>query len=135
MTYLERRLHAEDLKRSIAQLHGIPNLSSHLICDSLGSPITVHRIGDQGLCGPFDSKKKFLDFLTEVVEDTRKDNPLYQKDHAIRFTYSDLHLSNLVLQSGRLSGIIDWENAGFKLEYWEFTRTIWVAKGTRSWSR
>lgn len=39
------------------------------------------------------------------------------------FTHSDLHRTNIFVRQGRLSGIIDWEHAGFKPEYWRYTNS------------
>lgn len=36
-----------------------------------------------------------------------------------------MSMSNLLVERGQLSGIIDWEHAGFKPEYWEYTRAVW----------
>ncbi|EDN94481.1 hypothetical protein SS1G_10355 [Sclerotinia sclerotiorum 1980 UF-70] len=41
--------------------------------------------------------------------------------HQSVFTHSDFHYSNLLVDQGRFCGIIDWECADFKPEYWEFT--------------
>lgn len=29
------------------------------------------------------------------------------------------------MEQGRLSGIVDWESAGFRPEYWEFTKCFY----------
>lgn len=128
MTYEERENLWQDVGQSISQYRRIPNKSEHLICNTLGGPITDHRINDIPL-GPYNSKMDFLNYLTEGIEELTKKRPLstlYEKEHDVIFTHSDLHLSNLLVRSGRLSGIIDWENAGFRPEYWEYTRTIWA---------
>ncbi|KAL3442965.1 hypothetical protein BJX65DRAFT_298602 [Aspergillus insuetus] len=41
------------------------------------------------------------------------------------FTHSDLHPTNLLLENGRLSAIVDWESAGFRPEYWELTKATY----------
>lgn len=50
-------------------------------------------------------------------------NALY-KPHKIVFTHSDLHHSNIFVSRGQLSCIVDWVHAGFKPEYWEYTRGL-----------
>ena len=128
MTYEERNQLAKDLGKYISQYRRIPNNSKYLICNSAGGPVTDHRTEPLEPCGPYNSKADFLDCLTEGLEDIRNDRPisvLYEKDHQICFTHSDLHLSNLLIREGRLSGIVDWENSGFKPEYWDYTRAVW----------
>lgn len=56
---------------------------------------------------------------------------LYEKEHEIYFTHADLHLSNLMVQEGRLRALIDWEHAEFKLELWEYTKALWPSKGNK----
>ncbi|EQL38834.1 hypothetical protein BDFG_00360 [Blastomyces dermatitidis ATCC 26199] len=133
MTYEERRQLAIDVGSCISQYRQIKNdyAQKHLICDTLGGPITDHRTDDRGFCGPYNSKPEFLDDLTEDLESIRTERPLsylYEKQHEVCFTHSDLHLSNLLVHRGRLCGIIDWENAGFKPEFWEYTRIVWGYK-------
>jgi thiamine kinase-like enzyme len=47
------------------------------------------------------------------------------------FTHADLHPSNILIDRGRLSGIVDWECAGFYPEYWEFTKLMYGAERFR----
>ncbi|EZF12949.1 hypothetical protein H112_06492 [Trichophyton rubrum D6] len=35
-------------------------------------------------------------------------------------------MTNLFVTGGRLSGVVDWENAGFKPEYWEYIQAMWA---------
>ncbi|KKZ65229.1 hypothetical protein EMCG_08938 [[Emmonsia] crescens] len=140
MTYEERRQLAIDLGGYISQYRRIQNHSGrkHLICDTLGGPITDHRTDDRGLCGPYNSKTEFLNDLTEDLESIRTEIPLsylYEKKHELCFTHSDLHLSNLLVRRGRLCGIIDWENAGFEPEFWEYARIVWGYKSNHRLAR
>ncbi|KAK2768758.1 hypothetical protein FQN54_000614 [Arachnomyces sp. PD_36] len=127
MTYEERDQLAKDLGKCIYQYRRIPNDNKYLICDSVGGPVTDHRTDEPS--GPYKSKADFLDYFTEDLGDARNKRPisvLYDKEHQVCFTHSDLHLSNILVSSGQLSGIVDWENSGFKPEYWEYTRAIWA---------
>ncbi|KAL2788030.1 hypothetical protein BJX66DRAFT_340646 [Aspergillus keveii] len=84
--------------------------------------------------GPFKSEDDFNEHLTsplgesfsEVVD--RKNLPVRQHTRSF-FTHSDLHHSNLLVENGRLSGIVDWESAGFRPEYWEFTKAMYGTTG------
>ncbi|PGH15016.1 hypothetical protein AJ79_02698 [Helicocarpus griseus UAMH5409] len=130
MTYEERRQLAKDLGKCISQLRSIPNKNKNALCDTTGGPLTDHRLDeDLDPWGPYNSKTEFLDEVTAGLEDQRGQPPLsylYEKDHDICFTHSDLSLSNLFVERGRLTGIIDWEHAGYKPEYWEYTRAVWT---------
>jgi hypothetical protein len=129
LTYEERHQIAKDLAKCISQWRKIPNTSPHFLCDTLGGPFNNHRMAGIEPRGPFNSMSEFLDFLTKDVEFARTEIPsisaLYKKKYEACFTHSDLHPTNIIIQQGRLSGIVDWEHASFKPEYWEYTRAIW----------
>ena len=134
MTYEERNQLAKDLWKCISQYRRIPNENKYLICDTVGGPVTDHRTHTLEPCGPYNTEVDFLNHLTKGLEDERNTPPislLYDKKHQICFTHSDLHLSNLLVQGGRLSGIVDWENSGFKPEYWDYTRAVWAYMSDR----
>lgn len=132
MTYEERQQVAKKLGECISQLRRIPNKNKKALCDTEGGPLTDHRLEYMDRWGPYDSKIQFLDDLTSGLQSYREKPPisyLYEKDHEVVFTHSDLSLSNLFVERGQLSGIIDWEHAGFKPEYWEYTRAVWSDMG------
>ncbi|PYI13779.1 kinase-like protein [Aspergillus violaceofuscus CBS 115571] len=45
------------------------------------------------------------------------------------YTHNDLTHVNIMVQNGKLSGIIDWEAAGYYPVWWEYTRTIVTSEG------
>ncbi|KAM5447492.1 hypothetical protein MaudCBS49596_006003 [Microsporum audouinii] len=135
-TWEERKQIGKDLAKWIAEMRRIPNKSKFLIADTLGGPISDHRFSEE-LWGPFNKVSDFTDRLTRDVfsKKPRHETPLsylYERKHDVCFTHSDLHISNLYVTRGRLTGIVDWENAGFKPEYWEFTRSLWTCAGSYS---
>lgn len=133
MTYEEREQLARDLGKCVSQIRRIKNHNKHLICDTLGGAITDHRLDDIPL-GLYDSEAAFSDYLIKGLESRKGERPLsalYEKEHKICFTHSDLDLSNLLVQDGKLTGIVDWENAGFKPNYWEYTKALWPYMGQR----
>ncbi|EIM84492.1 kinase-like protein, partial [Stereum hirsutum FP-91666 SS1] len=53
--------------------------------------------------------------------------------HAIVFTHGDLWHHNIMVHDGHITGIIDWEYAGWLPEYWEYTTIMrWT---TFPWSK
>ncbi|GMF71415.1 hypothetical protein AFCA_001089 [Aspergillus flavus] len=78
---------------------------------------------------PLDSD--FNAFLVHsYVSKETKDKIAAVHAHPYRsvFTHADLHPSNILIDRGRLSGIVDWECAGFYPEYWEFTKLMYGAE-------
>lgn len=130
MSYTERNRFADDLGFYVAQLEKIPNTAPFLFCNTLGGPIIDHRIPD-GSGGPFHYESDFNNHLTshlgcspaEIVGEQN-----LRHDHRSCFTHSDFHCTNLLVDRGRLSGIVDWECAGFMPEYWEFTKAMYSAR-------
>ncbi|EEP82714.1 predicted protein [Uncinocarpus reesii 1704] len=136
MTYEERAQFAKDLGKCISEYRQIPSShnTNHEICDTLGGAFRDNRMGG-GLHGPFDSKIDFLNYLSPgrlaALRDELPLSALYRNNHRIVFSHSDLHRTNIKVRGGRLVGIIDWEAAGFKPEYWEYTRAVWPYFGDR----
>jgi aminoglycoside phosphotransferase (APT) family kinase protein len=127
MNYDERNRLADDLKACVTQLRRIPNKTAYLFGDTLGGKVFDHRIPDNK-GGPFNSEADFYDHLTShlkcTIEQAFPDEHL-RYDHRSYFTHSDFSLGNLLVEGGRLSGIVDWECAGFLPEYWEFTKAVY----------
>ncbi|EFX05248.1 aminoglycoside phosphotransferase [Grosmannia clavigera kw1407] len=43
-------------------------------------------------------------------------------DHRIVYTHADFALRNIMVQDGQVTGVLDWENAGWFPEYWEYVK-------------
>ncbi|EFE37921.1 hypothetical protein TRV_07411 [Trichophyton verrucosum HKI 0517] len=128
ITWEELEQIGKDLANFITELRRIPNSSKYLIADTRGGPISDHRFFYQ-TWGPFKTVSGFTDRLLQDVKGARDKPPLsflYEKKHKVYFTHSDIHMTNLFVTCGRLSGVVDWENAGFKPEYWEYIRAMWA---------
>lgn len=131
MSYAERDRFADKLGECVAQIRQIPNSTPYLLCDTLGGPLSDHRIPNT--CGgPFNTEEDFNDHLTSHMGCTAAvffsgQHP--PQNHSIYFTHSDFDRTNLLVDQGQLSGIIDWESAGYKPEYWEYTKAVWTSLG------
>ncbi|CAG8285396.1 unnamed protein product [Penicillium nalgiovense] len=53
--------------------------------------------------------------------------------HAIVFTHGDLNPRNILAENGKITGIVDWENAGFFPEYWEYTKMHYTIRHVIRW--
>ncbi|KAF2490044.1 hypothetical protein BU16DRAFT_518730 [Lophium mytilinum] len=127
MSYAERDQLSDDLAASIKQLRRIPNHTPYTFADTTGGEMVDHRVPD-GRFGPFNSEADFNSHLYHMgvgPELRKRLAPVHSRKHRVFFTHSDLHTTNLLIYGGRLSGIVDWECAAFKPEYWEFTKAMY----------
>ncbi|KAF9556781.1 hypothetical protein CPC08DRAFT_641050 [Agrocybe pediades] len=46
----------------------------------------------------------------------------FPRNAAIQFAHGDLLPKNIIVNGSTITGIIDWEAAGFYPEYWEYAR-------------
>ncbi|CAG7935300.1 unnamed protein product [Penicillium nalgiovense] len=126
-----------DLKRYIAQMRAIPNqVSKFQICNSTGGKILDWRIPDsQSGELRFETEVDFHNFLTrKMTGDTRRRAAkLHAVSHAIVFTHGDLYPRNILAENGKITGIVDWENAGFFLGYWEYTKMHYTVRHVIRW--
>jgi thiamine kinase-like enzyme len=55
----------------------------------------------------------------------------------IFFTHGDLTLGNIIISDGlgprRIAGIVDWEQAGWYPEYWEYCKLLYGVEYTHEW--
>jgi aminoglycoside phosphotransferase (APT) family kinase protein len=124
MSYSERQRLADDLANCVSQLRKIPNHTPYLFTNTVGGPVVDHRIPD-GQAGPFNSEADFNNHLTShlgCTPDKVLDGLTMRQDHRSYFTHSHFFSFNLLVEAGRLSGIVDWECAGYMPEYWEFIK-------------
>ncbi|GIJ98601.1 hypothetical protein Aspvir_000719 [Aspergillus viridinutans] len=130
LSYSEREQLSKDLKSVLSQLRCVPNQTSYLFCNCHGGPLKDHRF-PSGTCGPFNLVSEFNAFLVHrYVRKGTKDKiaAVHARPYRSVFTHADLHPSNILIDRGRLSGIVDWECAGFYPEYWEFTKLMYGAE-------
>ena len=88
--------------------------------------------------GPFQSPEEFhLAARAGRTEEDLKDGQWHASDEDLRtlllqhsgrnysthLTHGDLSFRNIMVHEGRISGIVDWEMAGWYPDYWEYTNT------------
>ncbi|EXU97470.1 aminoglycoside 3'-phosphotransferase/choline kinase domain protein [Metarhizium robertsii] len=85
--------------------------------DWLLAAATRQRPGPNGVTGPY----------REYLPDTGE----------IYFTHGDLTLGNIIISDGpgprRIAGIIDWEQAGWYPEYWEYCKLLYGVEYQHEW--
>lgn len=55
--------------------------------------------------------------------------------YKVKLTHGDIAPRNVLVKHGRITGLIDWEFAGWYPEYWEYTRMFFPCEwpGLESW--
>ncbi len=115
-------------KDYVAQVRDMPKTvnSGMAICNSLGGPCRDHRIRSADPIGPFVDEAAFSQCVRFSDEPSRR-------GHKIVFTHADLNPRNILVDqvalpdgsSGwRVTGIVDWETAGYYPEYWDYTKAL-----------
>jgi thiamine kinase-like enzyme len=96
------------------------------ICSAIGGPIRDHRIRSADPIGPFPDEAAFSQHVRFSDEPSRR-------GHKIVFTHADLNPRNILVDRvvsadgscrWRVSGIVDWETAGYYPEYWDYTKAL-----------
>lgn len=141
MTDEQLDLARQDMMKYICELRLIPkNIGlGYKICNALGGGIQDWRIGDsQREELRFEDVSQFKQYLADDLplnEETRE-LILALKDvkYDTVFTHADLNLRNILVdENGKISGIVDWECAGWYPEYWEYTKTHFGVRYTVRW--
>ncbi|KAI0640318.1 hypothetical protein C8Q77DRAFT_1153184 [Trametes polyzona] len=119
----------QDLRDAFKQLRSLPPPTSPSICSVSGGPLCCNRAGMRKFIGPFNSPQEFKDaiffeansmyYAHRMPTLRRLAEPVNAKAHRVCFTHADLATRNVLVKDGRLSGIVDWEFAGWYPEYWE----------------
>lgn len=123
---------AAQLKDCFDQLRAIPPPKSPSICSVTGGPILCSRLHvDMDWCGPYRDEEHMNTQLRRrrPVEDF---DPVVQASqklaHPLVFTHNDFAPRNLMVMETpmgwKLTGIIDWECAGWLPSYWEYCKAI-----------
>lgn len=129
------------LKSYLEQLHRLQPPAPGWIGSCSGGPAYDHRLNNMSTCGPFASVGEFHDFLVAPVnqcprpECVAKYRRLLPDTHGIRFAHADLSWENILVdpETGNITGIIDWEMAGFWPEWWEFRKALFGARSQPWW--
>jgi aminoglycoside phosphotransferase len=131
----------QDLEKYVAELRQIPNKtgSKTQICNSLGGGVFDWRIGDsQRKELIFHNETDFNQFLTSDLPLDEDAWIQISKSHSVKhkivFTHADLSPRNILVdENKKISGIVDWECAGWYPEYWECSKMHFAVRHTHRW--
>ncbi|KAK3905578.1 kinase-like domain-containing protein [Staphylotrichum tortipilum] len=135
---------ARQLASFITQLRALPpsqgpNGALHIGGTAPSTPGYDHRLGSQPW-GPFPSFSAFHTFLRfgEPLADWEPAvAAVHARDYGVRFAHADLAPRNVLVdpREGRVTGVVDWEFAGWYPEYWEYTKMFYggVRPGQEGW--
>ncbi|KAI9376151.1 kinase-like protein [Aspergillus egyptiacus] len=97
---------------------------------------SVHHEG-----GPFEDEDQFNQFLfSKILPNVPSAlrcfaTGAFTNNHSIVFAHGDLSPSNILVDGqGHITGLIDWENAGWYPEYWEHARAYQDFNAVPGWS-
>jgi aminoglycoside phosphotransferase (APT) family kinase protein len=99
------------------------------ICNNFGEACRDPAIRDWAPIGPCPDEASFSQYLRFSDEPSRR-------GHKIVFTHGDVSPRNIMVEritnstgvrGWRLSGIIDWETAGYYPDYWHYTKSMFEA--------
>ncbi|KAL4244281.1 Protein kinase-like domain superfamily protein [Abortiporus biennis] len=131
LTSLQRDNIIDQLRSHITQLRSIPHTHPGTICSINFGPCRDGRVASAEAFGPFENEASFNDYLIEIAEMWMDPSMLpeirhrMKDNHSIVFTHGDLAPRNIMVKGDRITGIIDWENAGWYPEHWEFVKALY----------
>lgn len=95
------------------------------ISSTNGGPFRDTRLGTNRLFGPFNTSAEFHDCVRLGMAENAfgpKVMQVHSREYECRFTHGDLGAQNILIRNGKFVAIIDWENAGWFPEYYEYTK-------------
>ncbi|KMP07333.1 hypothetical protein CIHG_00195 [Coccidioides immitis H538.4] len=142
-----RQLSQVEKQNALAQLRGYVDQLRALEPPQPGKvgsiaygPLEDDRICDEP-CGPFGGVAelhKAMRLKAELPSGHEECDKLItmqdRRDYDIKCTHGDLSLRHVHYLDGKITGIIDWESAGWLPDYWEYTMTwdaFWDASDLR----
>ncbi|KAK7681963.1 hypothetical protein QCA50_014926 [Cerrena zonata] len=139
----ERSVFIHELDEYIVRMRQYSSPFSSAVSSVCGGPLKSHRACD-GVIPRCNNETDFLAYLMSArwvggfskeqwKEDEEAILQLLTVKHPIVFTHGDLHLHNIIVKDGHISGIIDWECAGWMPDYWEFGVSLRVHPPTSEW--
>ena len=112
-----------------AQLRALTPPDPCYISSIDGGPVRSYRVTPDPF-GPFPDVASFHERILRTCpiyewERLEKIVPKsFNKEHRVVFSHGDIHVNNILCHNGKLTGLIDWECAGWYPEYWDYAICI-----------
>lgn len=127
MTVEEKYNMFRQLREVLTIMRSIPS-ETGLIGSCSGGVVRDNRQYSDYSGGPYTDEATFnSSFYFDLVETTPSPirTALYQQlrsDHRIVFTHGDIAQHNILVKDGQITGLLDWENAGWYPEHWDYIK-------------
>ncbi|KAG7447004.1 uncharacterized protein BT62DRAFT_829489, partial [Guyanagaster necrorhizus] len=121
------------LRGFVEELRAIPSPRSPAICSVLGGPVMDYRICTDGPYGPYADEAvmnlqlrlgiPFGDVRRVFHSEPQRAEEIiesHSRRHPLVFTHSDLAQHNIMVDNGKVTGIVDWECSGWYPAHWEY---------------
>ncbi|KAH8917233.1 kinase-like protein [Atractiella rhizophila] len=115
----------EELRVYLKRMRAAENPYGRQICSVLGGALWSPRL-PWGKVGPCDASALRRELIQDAPESSfaqLESMELSSRTPRIVFTHGDLFPWNIMVHNDRISGIFDWETAGWLPDYWEVTTT------------
>ncbi len=134
LTEPEMEVIAKDIVSILDQLWRIPQppeLEGQVMASASGHGLPHPAFFRQKIAGPYPSTSRLYDTLSvnrpELPPGTLE--PIFAD--RIVWTHTDLTMRNVMIQNGRVSGVIDWEDSGWLPRHWILHNLRLLMKGAR----
>ncbi|OSX62482.1 hypothetical protein POSPLADRAFT_1142796 [Postia placenta MAD-698-R-SB12] len=120
----------EQLRSFVLQLRALKSSHGPAVCGLNGAATIDSRVSSYPI-GPFADESAFNDGLIDAAEPYLCEEILadvrsrMRDDHQIMFTHADLAPRNILVRGGTIVAVVDWEEAGWYPEHWEFVRAMY----------
>ncbi|KAG9251066.1 kinase-like domain-containing protein [Emericellopsis atlantica] len=118
---------ASEITEHLTTLRQVPPPAQDLVASAYQNPAHDSRVSNR-FFGPCTQREFHPLLRTHLPEDwirsvlDENTETVHTKQYKTVFTHADLAPRNIMMRNGRLTAIIDWGNAGWYPEYWEYTK-------------
>ena len=135
-TDAEKSHYAQQLAGFVRQLRRLRAPFGSAVCSADGRKLWDPRIELYWAVGPFENENNFNQ-ATILLLPRPHPPPHYlghNIPHRVSFSHGDFAPRNIMVESGRVTAVIDWETAGWYPAHWEYVKSH-LAEEREPWTR